>query len=181
MNVVRHTAMLAVSKGARVIFPVPTNPESMPLLDGIFREVCARAGKPEAYKREDVMFYGSASEIYGIGLTATMAREGVACFVVVGAFGGSGSGPPTGWAREFGGISVAGTAQWAHNSTVAILSDYPLFMDDIFAAGAIASDNDEIKSSLVGGDLVKLFIVALMLISVILAFARVPILAWLGG
>jgi glutamate synthase domain-containing protein 2 len=54
-------------------------------------------------------------------------------------------------------------------------------MDDVFAAGAITSNNDEAKSSLVGGDIVKLLIAALLLISGILAIAGIPIVAWLKG
>jgi len=179
MNVLRYTAKLAIQKGARVIFPVPVNAESLPLIDGIFREVCVAAGKPEAYRREDVIYYGTEYSLHAMGLTATLAREGVSCYVEVGAITGGGSSTPAGWAREFGGLVVGGTARYLHQGTWAMLADYPMFMDDIFSAGAICSGDDVVKASLVGGDVVKLALVAITVLFAILAAAGLPALSWI--
>jgi len=179
MNVLRYTTRLAVQRGARVIIPVPTNPESMPLIDGIFREVCVAVGKPEAYKREDVIYYGTEYYNHSMGLTTTMAREGVSCLVEVGAVTGGGSSSPAGWAREFGGLVIGGTARYLHQGTWAMLADYPMFMDDIFSIGAICSGDDVVKASLVGGDIVKLALVAVTLLFIILAAAGQPATSWI--
>lgn len=175
MNVIRYTARLAVRKGARIILPVPCNPEAMPLIDGIFREVCVAEGKPEAYKRDDVIYYGVDQSHHSMGLTATIAREGCAAAVFCGATRGGGTNSPAGWAREFGGIVIGGTARYLHQGSWAMLADYPAFMDDTNAMGAVASGDDVVKASLVGGDIVKLVIVAFVIVAIILAAAGLPV------
>jgi hypothetical protein len=179
VNVIRYTARLAVQKGARIILPVPCNPEALPLIDGIFRESCVAIGKPEAYRRQDVIYYGTDQANHSTGLTATLAREGVACYVEVGAATGGGSSTPAGWAREFGGITIGGTARYPHQGTWAMLADYPLFMDDIFSIGAMCSGDDVVKASLVGGDIVKMALVAVIILFTILAAAGLPVRNWI--
>jgi glutamate synthase domain-containing protein 2 len=60
-----------------------------------------------------------------------------------------------------------------------MLADYPMFMDDIFSAGAICSADDVVKASLVGGDIVKLALVATTILFAILAAAGLPALNWI--
>ena len=158
MNVLRYTTRLCIRRGAKVTYPIPVNPESLPLIDGIYKEVAVAEGKPEAYRREALQYYANDWTSYTIGFTATLAREGVSGLVQVGASTGGGSSTPAGWAREFGGTVIGGTARWAHQGTWAMLADYPVFMDDIFAMGALCSEDNEVKASLVGGDVVKLVI-----------------------
>jgi len=179
MNVLRYTTRLAIRRGARVIYPVPVNPESLPLIDGIFREVATAEGKPEAYRREDVVYFGSEWYTYAGGFAAHLAREGVSALVEVGAITGGGSSTPVGWVREFGGMTVGGTARYLHQGTWAMLADYPLFMDDIFAIAALCSEDNEVRASIVGGDVVKLFLFGLTLLFAILALAGQPAANWL--
>jgi hypothetical protein len=181
MNVLRYTTRQAIRKGARIIYPVPVNPESMPLIDGIFREVAVAEGKPEAYKMEDVRYFGTEWSTYTGGFTAVLAREGVSCLVEVGAITGGGSTTPVGYAREFGGLVVAGTARYNHQGTYAMLADYPLFMDDIFAIAALCSEDNEVRASIVGGDVVKILLLGLTLLFTILARAGLPAATWLQG
>jgi len=179
MNVLRYTTRLAIRRGARPAYPVPVNPESLPLIDGIFREVCVAEGKPEAYRREDVIYYGSEYNSYTTGFTATISREGASGLVEVGAITGGGSSTPAGWVREFGGTVVGGTARYLHQGTWAMLADYPMFMDDIFAIGAICSGDNEVKASIVGGDVAKLILFGITLLFSILAVLGVPTAKWL--
>ncbi|MCJ7608836.1 hypothetical protein MUP00_04100 [Candidatus Bathyarchaeota archaeon] len=179
MNVLRYTTRLAIQRGARVVYPIPVNPESLPLIDGIFKEVAVAEGKPETYRRQDLMYYGSEYNSYTTGFTATIAREGASGLVEVGAITGGGSSTPAGWVREFGGTVVGGTARYNHQGTWAMLADYPLFMDDIFAVGAICSGDDTVKASIVGGDVVKLVLFAVTLVFSILALLGQPAVSWL--
>jgi hypothetical protein len=177
MNVVRYTTRLAVQRGARVILPVPCNAGTLPLLDGIFREVAVEEGRPETYRREDVIWFGPDQGHHSMGLTAVIAREGCACAIFNGACRGGGTNSPIGWAREYGGLVIGGTARLLHQGSWAMLSDYPCFMDDVYAMGAECSEDDVVKSAQVGGDLSKLVVLAMVIIFAIAAIVvRDPVL-----
>ena len=177
MNVVRYTTRLAVQRGARVILPVPCNAGTLPLLDGIFREVAVEEGRPETYRREDVIWFGPDQGHHSMGLTAVIAREGCACTIFNGAFRGRGTNSPIGWAREYGGLVIGGTARLLHQGSWAMLSDYPCFMDDVYAMGAECSEDDVVKSAQVGGDLAKLVVLAMVIIFALAAIVvRDPVL-----
>lgn len=177
MNVVRYTTRMAIQRGARVILPVPCNAETLPLLDGIFREVAVAEGKPETYRREDVIWFGPDQGHHSMGLTSVIAREGCACAIFNGACRGGGTNSPIGWAREYGGLVIGGTARLLHQGSWAMLSDYPCFMDDVYAMGAECSEDDVVKSAQVGGDLAKLVVLGMVVIFAALAIVlREPIL-----
>ena len=179
MNVLRYTARMAVQKGAaRVVFPVPGTPECLPLIDGIYREVCVAAGKPEAYRRENVIFFGTEFA-HSVAQAGMIQREGCGLYVEVGAVGGGGSAVPLSVAREMGGLIVAGTARYVNNGLLAVYADYCLFQEDIFAAGAYCSDDELVKTSQVGGDLLKILTIGIVLVLIVLAFAGQPIANWL--
>jgi hypothetical protein len=58
-----------------------------------------------------------------------------------------------------------------------MLSDYPCFMDDVYAMGAECSEDDVVKSAQVGGDLSKLVVLAMVIIFAIAAIVvRDPVL-----
>jgi len=173
MNITRYTLTLAVRKGARPILVGPHGTDVVILMDGIFREVCVREGKPEAYKREDVEFYAGQ---YSIGLTASLLRNGCACLVLVGGLGGGSDSCPAGVARMIGGLVVAGTPRVLHQGTFALFADFPLFMDDCFAAGALVSGDEVVKASLVGADVIKLVLVGVTIVFLVFALLRYPVM-----
>lgn len=58
-----------------------------------------------------------------------------------------------------------------------MLSDYPCFMDDVYAMGAECSQDDVVKSAQVGGDLSKLVVLAMVIIFALAAIVvREPVL-----
>jgi len=175
MNVLRYTARLCVRKGARVIFPVPYNPECLPLIDGIFREVCVSEGKPEAYKRDDVHYYGGTEASFCIGVGADIARNGASLAIFVGA-NSSSEMVGAGAARQRGAIVIHGTPRYAHQSTAFVMADFPLFCEDVYGAGAICSGDPVVGASLVGGDLVKLLVIVIGTIAfAVLTLAGQPV------
>jgi hypothetical protein len=179
MEVTRHVAKLAIRKGATPHFPVSVQPEHQPLVDGIYREACVEEGKPEAYRRENVQYFGNTEGNYSTGITGWIARDGCSCYIVVGAFGGGIDTMPVEWASEWGGVTIGGTARWSHQGTITMLTDYPLHLDDIFALGAICTQDPVVMSSLTAGDIVKFLMMAIVLIGSILAVAGQPVVHWL--
>jgi hypothetical protein len=174
MNVLRYTARLAVRKNAKITFEI-ANAEHTALVDGIYREVCVSEGKPEAYNRENVKYRNDTS--WWVAAIGDMLRDGVSCWVELGATGGS--MPEGAWAHVLGGLTIGGTQRYTHQGTWAAYAHYPLFCEDVYAAGAICTDDEVVKSSLVGGDIVKLVTIGLVIVITLLAVTGVPILSWI--
>jgi hypothetical protein len=179
MNIFRHTATLAVRKGARIIGLVPQLPEVISLMDGIFKEVCVKEGKPEMYRREDIIYSGNNEAAYSLGSLGVLGSEGCALWVAVGANQSSVSGP-TGLARMAGAITITGTARWGMNGTFAMFSDYFLSMDDVYSAGALVSGDPMVESTLIGGDVAKWVSVGMLILGSLLALANLPVIQWLN-
>lgn len=176
MNVLRYTARLCVRKGARVILPVPFNPETYPLIDGIFREVAVSEGVPEAYRPEDVRYYGNTEASFSVGASTDIARTSASLVVMVGSTTSS-EIYMSGVALSEGATVIYGNTLYALMGAAACMAHYSMYGDDVFGAGAICSGDNEVRSTMLGGDLTKLIIVALILISAILAAAGLPIVS----
>jgi len=176
MNITRYTASLCVTKGARIIIPVPSNPEMFPVLDGIFREVAVSQGKPEAYRREDVRYYGPTEWSFGVSCSRDVAIERPALFLAVGA-NSSAETLIMGTCYFVGATIIAGTPRWGHQGNSTMFGDYFLWCEDVYAAGAYASGDAAAMSAYVGGDVVKLVVVSLLILAAFLFFAGLPIVA----
>jgi hypothetical protein len=180
LDVLRYTVRLCIQRGARPILPVPINPEVQPLIEGIYREVCVAEGKPEAYDTNNVMYFGNSQRAYTLGIIGSIARTGCSLYIAVGGLSGDGDVSNSTNARIGGAITVMATARYAHQGTIAMLADYPGWMDDVYALGAQASGDEIVKSSVMAGDVVKAIIMALAVATVFIALAGQPILTWLN-
>jgi hypothetical protein len=176
MNITRYTANLCVTKGARIIIPVPANPEMFPILDGIFREAAVSHGKPEAYRRQDVRYYGPTEWSFGVSCARDVALEKPALYIAVGANSG-GDSLVQGTAYFVGSTIIAGSPRWNQQGGATVMSDYFLWCEDVYAAGAYTSGDDSATSTYVGGDVVKLCILGLFIVATILFFVGLPIVA----
>jgi hypothetical protein len=180
LNVTRYIAGQCVRKGAEVRFPVSQQPECLPIIDGIYREQCVAEGKPELYRRENVQFFGSGSG-YAVGVMGWLAREGCALFVMVGALGGTSADVDTiNFAKMAGALSTGGTCRWAHQGTWAMMTDYPMFTDDVYAVGALTSRNTTTITTIGIADVGKIALIILTIVGVALAFAGLPFVKWMA-
>jgi hypothetical protein len=178
LNILRHTARMAVRRGAELRLPISMNPETLPLTDGIYREVCVAEGKPEAYHRENV-FWSSIENGYAIGLAAQISRSGCATYVVVGALTGTGDINPTGTARSAGAVVIGGTARMRHQGTYAMLIDYLMVGPDLYAVAAQASGDPLVVSTIVSNDIMQIILIVITGVGLVLALAGQPAVAWL--
>jgi hypothetical protein len=182
LNVTRYVAHACAKKGAKFFITAPfaKGSQLMPLLDGILRESYVLAGKPEGYRREDVLYFGSLPSTYTMGLCAKFAREGIAGMISVGSLSTGGSFGALGFVRMFGGILIAGTARYHANGPMVLLADYPFIGDDVLVAGSYVTDDPVMKSGIAGSDLVKLFMIGLILLVVVGTLAGINIADWIG-
>jgi len=171
-NVLRYVVRMCVKKGARPILQVPMNPQSVGLIDGIYREACVAEGKPEAYRREDVIFAGLDDMAVFSTIAGVTSRLGVALYCVVGAEYSAGVHVAADCSDK-GALVIGGTARYAHQGNWAMLADYPLFADDVYAAGAFCSQNNFVAASLWGLDISKLIMLGLLFVGLATALAGI--------
>jgi len=74
INIQRYTSRLAVRSDVEPWFMVPMIPEALALIDGVYREVCVAEGKPEAYQRDHVQWFGQLEAGYSTGAAGMAAR-----------------------------------------------------------------------------------------------------------
>jgi hypothetical protein len=59
-------------------------------------------------------------------------------------------------------------------------ADYPAFMEDIFALAAITSGENAARWTLIVSDVLKIVFIGLLLTTVALGLANLPIMSWLA-
>jgi hypothetical protein len=179
MNIYRYTLRQCVEKGAKPFIIVPRNPECLPLMDGMYREITLQTGKPNAYDRDNINFFGSNFSQINIGWSATLLREGGSCLINAGPCSGSSNFTVMGWARMIGATVIGGTARYHKQGTWAVFADYPLFMEDLYAAGAYVTDDPIVQSTQVSTDPIKFGMMILIVIAVLLALIGINPESWL--
>jgi hypothetical protein len=79
-----------------------------------------------------------------------------------------------------GALSTGGTGRWAHQGTWAMMTDYPMFTDDIYAVGSLCSEDPLMQTTIGIADVGKIVMIILTLVGTVLAFAGYPFKNWLA-
>jgi hypothetical protein len=133
----------------------------------VVREAYLKAGKPDAY-REDNVFYLTDDQFgFVAGIDGIMMREQPAANFFMGSFyAESLILAETGFAT--GAIQTAGTAQAHQLPFFVVTCDYTLIGEELFAASAYLSKDPQQLGSLKGHDFGKLIFIILIILGVIL-------------
>jgi len=170
MNVLRHTASLCARREARLQFGA-TGTEILPLAEGIIEEAYKVAGKAEDF-REDMIQYFGEGFAGNMSEASYMVANGCACLVMVGAFSTS-CLVLLGASRRSGAIAIGGTGRWIMMYAFGIAADYIFILEDIYAAGALASGDTTVITTLAVEDILKVIILALSVIGSLLTLFAV--------
>jgi hypothetical protein len=179
MNVMRYTAAMCVRRGVKPRMIVPWKAEILPLMQGIYKEVCVSEGRPEVYDIDDVVYYGGTFRIVSAGWSADVLRTDLSCMIIAGAMSGGGSLSAIGWAKYMDCTLIGGSGRFIHQGTWAMLGDYPLFCEDIYAAGAYCSGRPDVQAAQVAADPLKYAVVAVLALFAVLGQAFPQVLSWL--
>lgn len=141
----------------------------------VVREAYIRAGRPDAYKADNIFYLTDDQFGFVAGIDGIMLREQPAANFFLGSFyAESLILAETGFAT--GAIQTAGTAQ-AHQLPFFVVScDYTLIGEELFAASAYLSKDPQQLGSLKGHDFGKMLVILLILIGVILEILGVTAL-----
>jgi hypothetical protein len=148
INIQRYAARLAIRRDVETWFMVPMIPEAMALIDGIYREVCVAEGKPEAYKRDHVQWFGQLEAGYSTGAAGIAGRIRAATAICAGALSGTGDIAPTATNRTVGALMIG-----------------------VYAAGAYCAGDPFMRSSVVAQDVITWICIILPLVALLVGAA----------
>jgi hypothetical protein len=147
-------------------------PFVVPIAEERVKEGYARAGKPEAYNRDNVRYISSEQFAYAAGVNGIMLRERPAANLMFGSFyAESLLLAETGFST--GAIQVAGTANIHQLPFFIVACDYTIIGEEFFATSAYLSKEPKLLGSLKGSDLAKAVIMIILAIGAILETAGI--------
>lgn len=164
-----YVARLCAKLNARLIVHMPGQAYSIPAIEGMVREGYLREGKPEMFVREDMRFYGGGSSTWTQGVTASYMTEGVGVNISVGIFY---SDCPISleMAKFYGGMNIGGTGRWIMAYAFAMMCDYVLLGEEIYAGAAKVSENPLMLSGIAIEEIGKFFVYGMIALGFILSF-----------
>jgi len=167
LAILSHVARLAARFGTRLIVPVANVP-LYTLTEEICREAYAAEGKADAFNPQDIQFLSDQQFAYAAGVVGIMHRERVATCFYFGYFyaeslllAESGS--------IAGAIQVAGTPATTQIPFFIVATDYVIIGDEYYAGSAYLSREPTLLGSLVGQDIGKGILLAIVVAGAIIA------------
>lgn len=165
-----HVARWCARLGARLIVSIARS-ESLPIAYEIYKEAFIAEGRPEVVP--DIRYYSGGDAPFGAGCIGTMTSEHIAVNMIIG---GSGSDFPmvAEGAFRVGAFQIGGNANAFMIPLVVAACEYTLIGEELFAAGAMLSEDSVQLAGIVANDISKLIIVAIIFLGTILMTAGVP-------
>lgn len=167
LMILRHTVRLCARLGSRLIVHIPGQTESIPLVEGIVRDAYLEEGKPEMLRMEDLRYHGYSSTAFTQAVAGSYARDGVGLNVAVGIWY-TDCVMPLEAAKIYGAMNVGGTSRWIMAYAFAMMTDYLLLGEELYAAGARVSENPVMVSGIASEEIGKYFIILIIIIGLIL-------------
>ena len=181
LNFLKHTASLCARLGAKFIVRISPNPHLHAQAEALLEDAYLAEGKPEELdKVYSIRYYGDYFG-YLTGGMRDMSTLGVAMNVTIGALS-----VETIWAfaicRRMGGIGIGGGSRWGMVFGLAMLADYALLGDEMYAASAKISGDEVMSMSMIVGDWAKFLLIAMTIVfaGLYLAGASGAITTFLG-
>jgi len=180
LNCLGHVAKLCARMEVPLVVSAPSRPEALPLIEGIVRDSYRAENKLENFSRDMIRFYGRDTGAYAQGISGVLVRENCACNINIGA-----------WhtdcllvlatAHDIGAMNIGGTGRWIMMYAFAMLADYCMIAEEIYAAGALVSGDRGVISGLAAEDIGKFFALAVVVLGLIVAAVSLPTFLALMG
>lgn len=166
MNVLARVARITAEYDTPLLVPCKE-----PVVMNIEREVVQNAyvdaGRPDAYKQENIFFITDDQFAYAAAVDGIIIRERPAAIFYMGAFMAE-SLILAEVGNSVGAIQVAGTASITQLPFFITACDYTLMGEELYAASAYLSEEPMLLGSLKGQDWGKLLVIASLLVGAIL-------------
>lgn len=173
MAVLGHVSELCAKYGVKVVYTVFLA-EMMPIATEVMRAAYIKEGKADAFNAESQVIYMSGDQFaYSSAVQGYAERERPAANIMIGPFYAESQL----FAETFfrvGSIQLAGTARGYQIPFFAVVCDYLLIAEEIYAAGAYLSKDPAQVGSIRGQDLGKALALILMILGLLATVAGSP-------
>jgi hypothetical protein len=167
MMILRHVARKTAEYGTELIVPVRDS-IVMTFAEEAVRGGCLDAGRPEAFVKDNIRYLSNEQFAYCAGVAGIMAREKPAANIMLGMFfAESLILAETGFLS--GAIQVAGTAKQHQLPFFVAACDYTIMGEEFFAVTAYLTREPNLMGTIRAGDVMKVFLVGLLVLGVVLA------------
>jgi hypothetical protein len=178
-----HVGRTAARYGSRLILPV-CDQTMVPVTEQVIRESYTAEGRPEHFQSEDIRYLSDRQFAYAAGVTGILHRERPAASFLFGLFFAE-SLILAENGQAVGAIQVAGTPDLLQIPFFVVTCDYTIIGDEFYAATAYLTREPTLIGSLVGQDIGKTLILALILagmaISIFVEADKNVLMQFLGG
>ena len=183
LAILSYIVRLAAQQATRIIVGL-RSPTVFPVAEEAVREAYQAAGRPENFHSEDIRFVSDEQFAYALGAVGIMSREEVATNFLFGAFYAEAL-ILTENGRALGALQVAGCPEPTQIPFFIATCDYVVIGDEYYAASAYLTREPTLTGSLVGQDICKALLIALVVLGVGLATATGGadsfLVTWLKG
>jgi hypothetical protein len=160
VSVLRYVASLVAKYKSKILVSTPY-PEALTLIEDTLKSGYADAGAPDYFKGDQVRYI--PMNAYQPGVLGILTEENVGANIMIGPF----SGATVLWGMTtsaVGAIGIAGTGRTAQIPYMVVCFDYSILGEEVFAAGAYVTKEPYIVSALVANDLLRVFIISILLL-----------------
>ena len=164
LSILTHVVRLAATQATRVIVGTADS-TLLPVAEESVREAYTSVGRQEMYRPEDVRFVSGDQFAYALGSVGIMSREKAASNFYFGQFFAEAL-ILTENGRALGALQVAGTPDPTQIPFFIATCDYVVIGDEYYAASAYLTREPTLTGSLVGQDIVKAALAALMVLGI---------------
>ena len=168
INILGHVAKITAEYETSLNVPV-----SKSIVMEAAREMCKESylqvGRPDLYHNDMVHYLAEDQFAYAAGINGIMIREKPAACLYLGKFfAESLLLAETG--NRIGAIQIAGTGSSSQIPFFVTACDYTLIGEEFLTASAILSNREDLLGSVRGQDIIKLFMITIMIIIVLSSF-----------
>ncbi|MBF0300702.1 MAG: hypothetical protein HQK51_18455, partial [Oligoflexia bacterium] len=156
---------------SRIVIP-NYEPIVYSVIDEVVKNAYVKAGRPDAYRQEDVYYLTGRQFAYASGIAGLMAREKPAANFFLGWFMAESLILAEAGAMT-GAIQIAGTDSISQIPFFIVACDYTLIGEELYAAGAYMGGDSKLLGGLKGQDYVKLVLMIILVVLFILKLAGV--------
>ena len=179
LNFLSYTARACARAGAKLVIRISPNPHLYTQADALVTEAYVAEGKQQELDKLFTLRYHGDARSYMTRGIHDMDELGTAMNVTMGALS-----VETIWAfavcRMKGGIGVGGGSRWGMVFGLAMLADYSLLGEEMYAASAKISGDRTMTTSFLGGDWLKYVLIGLIIIAGIATIAgRYDLVSWI--
>ena len=169
LSVLMYIAQLCARNGIRLIVSIG-QPDTIPILEEYIRDAYTAEGIPLPDMADTLRFHSREQFSFVSAVTGIMRRDRPAANIIIGPIWAESSQLVCSGA-QVGAMQMIATARTAHIPWFAILSDYTLLGEEIYAAGAQISKDTKALNSLASQDVGKILAIVLIILGVLLIMA----------